>query len=127
MIALRTVLLHHTGAPQGDHFDWLLEDPRTTQQPAAPLWTGRVVHPSSLWHSLRMWDLIPLPPHRHDYLTYEGPLTDNRGSVKRVDQGTFTAEEWADDHIVISVKMNLFTGNVDLRRTGPERWQAALK
>lgn len=127
MATLRTVLLHHTGAPQGDHYDWLLEDLRLTQDPNARLWAARVAHTTSHWHSLRMWDLTPLPPHRREYLTYEGPLTDNRGSIARVDQGTFTASEWSDDRIVIDVKMNLFTGVVELRRTSPERWQAALK
>ncbi|WP_164103554.1 DNA polymerase ligase N-terminal domain-containing protein [Candidatus Laterigemmans baculatus] len=30
----------------------------------------------------------PLPPHRIAYLDYEGPVSENRGSVRRVARGT---------------------------------------
>lgn len=127
MLVLQTVVLHHTGAPQGDHYDWLLEDPRRMQDPVTALWAARVTQPLSQWNILRMWDLTPLPPHRRDYLTYEGPLTDNRGSVSRVDQGTFTSTEWTDDRLVIDVKMNRFAGTVELQRLGADKWQAKLR
>src|ERR1700755_874015 len=32
----------------------------------------------------------PLAPHRKLYLDYEGPVSGNRGQVKRFDGGTFT-------------------------------------
>ena len=53
-------------------------------------------------HALRTWRLDriptvaatipaePLPDHRLAYLDYEGPVSGDRGSVKRVDAGEFT-------------------------------------
>lgn len=31
----------------------------------------------------------PLPDHRMEYLTYEGPVSNERGSVKRYDSGEY--------------------------------------
>ena len=31
----------------------------------------------------------PLAPHRLSYLDYTGPVSDNRGTVERIDSGTF--------------------------------------
>lgn len=36
--------------------------------------------------------LIPLENHRREYLTYEGPVSNNRGSVTRHAHGTWTGE-----------------------------------
>lgn len=35
-----------------------------------------------------------LPPHRPEYLDYEGPVSGNRGTVERWDQGEF---HWLSD------------------------------
>ena len=32
---------------------------------------------------------LALPDHRREYLTYEGPVSGNRGSVARWDEGTY--------------------------------------
>lgn len=32
---------------------------------------------------------VRLPDHRRHYLDYEGPISDDRGSVRRIDAGTF--------------------------------------
>ena len=34
-------------------------------------------------------EAAPLPDHRLAYLDYEGPVSGNRGSVRRIDSGTF--------------------------------------
>ena len=45
-----------------------------------------------------------LPDHRVAYLDYEGPVSDNRGSVQRVDRGDF---EWlASEDGIVSVRLN---------------------
>ena len=51
----------------------------------------------------RMIDAVPLPRHRRDYLTYEGPVSGNRGTVKRLDAGELCVDDvwppagqWAD-------------------------------
>ncbi|HLP85515.1 MAG TPA: hypothetical protein VK157_14295 [Phycisphaerales bacterium] len=75
---LQWVVLKHT-LPDGTwHYDWLFE-------PAAdaPLLTLRVNSP------LRTGEFPceRLPDHRRIYLTYEGPISNNRGHVTREQQG----------------------------------------
>ena len=38
-------------------------------------------------------EAVPLPDHRLAYLDYEGPVSGNRGSVRRIDSGTFSLIE----------------------------------
>jgi hypothetical protein len=77
---LRYVVLHHTGSGDGDHYDFMLEIPGnerllTWRVPTAPQkWGGDV-------------GAIRIADHRKAYLTYEGEISGNRGSVKRVDEG----------------------------------------
>jgi hypothetical protein len=87
--ALRYVVLRHDGIPD-PHFDLMFE-----LQPGAPLTTWR----SPLWPIDRRVILTPLPPHRRDYLDYEGPVSGGRGYVTRVAFGSFLlsmpdAETW---------------------------------
>lgn len=73
---LRYVVLHHTG--YGDaHFDLMFET-----ADGSPLATWR----SSTWPAIS--NLTSLADHRRMYLDYEGPVSDNRGHVKRVAAGT---------------------------------------
>lgn len=82
MPPLRFVVLEHAGTPTykpGTHWDLMLE------------WQGR----------LRTWEL-PTPPasgktivgraladHRLEYLSYEGPVSGERGTVRRWDAGEY--------------------------------------
>jgi hypothetical protein len=140
---LPTVLLRHDLGASG-HYDWLLADPRTAADPAARLWTARVQHPSSAWASLGSWDLESIAPHRRHYLTYEGPIgaggevdgsledaqakrgAADRGSVRRVDEGTFIPRVWDDDRFVIELLFRQFTGLVTAERVSPTLWRARL-
>lgn len=38
----------------------------------------------------------PLPDHRLVYLDYEGPISGDRGSVRRVDGGEYGVIEWSE-------------------------------
>ena len=67
------------------HWDLLLEDGEcclTWRLSAEP--TGA---------DSRRIEVEPMPPHRLVYLTYEGPVSGNRGTVTAWDRGTFT---WID-------------------------------
>jgi hypothetical protein len=70
----RCVVLHHTGVP-APHFDVLFE-----LSPDAPLPTWRAERwppePGDYW--------VRAPDHRPAYLTYEGPVSGDRGEVRRV-------------------------------------------
>ena len=76
----RFVILRHEirpGSDRGSHFDLMLEIGgmlRTwslSERPAA----GKVIQAGAL------------PDHRLAYLDYEGPVSGNRGSVSRVEEG----------------------------------------
>jgi len=119
---LPSVLLRHR-APRGSHHDWLLADPNV---PDAALWAGRVRLHSRHWRSLRGWYVQQIAPHRRRYLTYEGDLGGGRGTVERVDEGTFVTRQWEPDRILIDLTMAHCRGLVLLRRVGVHRWWAKV-
>lgn len=74
---MRYVVLHHTGWIE-DHFDLMLET-----NADGPLQTWRL----DAFPDARSF--TPLPAHRRAYLDYEGPVSNNRGRVKRVAVGDY--------------------------------------
>lgn len=84
-MALRYVILHHTGVAS-PHFDFMFE-----MEPEADLTTFRCPiwppSPGEIWEEL--------PEHRRAYLEYEGPVSNNRGHVRRIDAGLI-------DHVVLA-------------------------
>lgn len=79
--SVRYVVLRHDGIPE-PHFDFLIESA-----------LGREL---STWRT-ESWPprdgdvLQRLPDHRHAYLDYEGPLSGDRGQVRRVEAGVCAA------------------------------------
>ncbi|MDZ4817462.1 MAG: DNA polymerase ligase N-terminal domain-containing protein [Planctomycetota bacterium] len=78
----RFVVLEHTGTPDykpGVHWDFMLEDADSlrTWELAAPLTSDTPIA------------AIELPAHRLAYLEYEGPISQNRGNVRRFDCGEY--------------------------------------
>ena len=76
---------------------------------------------------LRTWRLLseptpgavlqaePLGDHRIEYLEFEGPLSGDRGRVRRVDAGTF---EWIAKEVarvVVNLNGERFVGRIELR------------
>jgi hypothetical protein len=129
---LATVLLRHT-LTTGCHYDWLLEDP------AAPPGRGllvavRIPRPSEHWHAATTAATaaavtmlaVALPPHRRRYLHYQGPLTDRRGHVVRVDAGRCRPLLWTDHRRVLAVTTPRFQGRVNWTRLTADRWQLAF-
>jgi len=78
---LRYAVLRHEDIPE-PHYDLLIEISRQ-----APLLTFRCDDWPPVAPPLRQGD------HRRIYLTYEGPISDNRGSVRRIAQGTIVILE----------------------------------
>lgn len=81
---MRYVILHHTGWIE-DHFDLMLETDDTS-----PLLTWRL----DRWPGPTTITL--LPPHRRAYLEYEGPVSNNRGEVRRVEAGSYATVQRSD-------------------------------
>jgi hypothetical protein len=99
------VLEHHWN---GVHWDLMLErgDGLRTWAIDAPIAAG-----------------IDLPAralgdHRSRYLDYEGAISGNRGEVRRLDRGLYTARLWTADRIRIELHGAQLWGPAELRRSG---------
>lgn len=79
---LRYVILHHTGIAE-PHYDLMFE-----REPGGALLTLR----SRVWPITVPTDVEPLPDHRRHYLDYEGPVSNRRGVVRRVQSGTYRGD-----------------------------------
>jgi len=93
MSTLRYVILRHDGIEQ-PHFDLMFET-----SPGSPLATWR----SSQWPIRDSISVEKLADHRQDYLTYEGAVSGDRGSVRRVEAGEFEVRDLGDDQWLIDL------------------------
>lgn len=85
--------------------------------------------------TLRTWRLLaePLPgrtveaealgDHRLAYLDYEGPVSGNRGCVRRWDAGTF---EWVEDSTALRLAGGRCRGEAVLEQTAGGKWTFAI-
>jgi hypothetical protein len=131
------VLLQHTLPDGGSHYDWMIDVPppaplRRRRGPTEPLdpdardlATFRVdvrIDQSRIDEFLA----TALPNHRRRYLTYQGPLSDGRGHVRRVAKGIVTRwDPQSDGSIDIRGTFGprdhrIYHGTPD--RTNPTRW-----
>lgn len=107
-MSARFVILHHR-TEGGEHWDLMLERGEsllTWQLQREPL------GPESL----------PIPArrigeHRKAYLTYEGPVSGNRGHVRRVDHGTMELLEAAGDRYAFELRGERLSGRFRLTAT----------
>ncbi|MCC7350946.1 MAG: hypothetical protein IT446_10275 [Phycisphaerales bacterium] len=74
---LRFVILHHQGI-ESPHYDLMIE---TAEGSALSTWR------LDRWPPADGDVVTPLPDHRRAYLDYEGPISDNRGHVRRIAAG----------------------------------------
>ena len=87
---------------------------------------------------LRTWRLAGVPrpgtpvaalasfDHRLAYLDYEGPVSGDRGRVRRVDAGTFAWEDDRDGRVVLRMEGGQFRGRAVLERGETGEWSLAL-
>jgi hypothetical protein len=105
----RFVVLYHElpeGSARASHWDLMLEQE-----------TG-----------LRTWALAELPApginvpcealaeHRLEYLDYEGPVSNGRGSVRRIDRGTYRVVSESADELRLEMCGERFVGHLRLVR-----------
>ena len=112
---LRYVVLRHEGIDD-PHFDVMFET-----SAGAPLKTFR----SPEWPIVRATKLTPLPDHRSAYLTYEGPISGERGVVRRIVAGTYEARPQWDDPAVFDVCL-IEPSRLHLWLVGPPHEEAWL-
>jgi len=87
------VVLRHEGIEQ-PHFDLMFQT-----APGSMLATWR----SPIWRPEKTVTLEKLPDHRQAYLTFEGEISGNRGTVRRVEQGICSVDK-ADQHWTIHLR-----------------------
>ncbi len=94
------------------HWDFMLEagDVLRTWRLEAPPTAGSMVRAA------------PLGDHRKLYLDYEGPVSGNRGSVKRWDHGTFTGRTEEGGRISVELSGERCRGMVLLERSPAGEW-----
>ena len=125
MLRVPTALLLHQ-TPTSRHHDWLIGGPDYLSDPRSRLWTARVGPGCQVWRKVGVFDLLQLPHHRRAYLRYQGPLTGGRGHVKRVDLGQAVILLWRERRIVLDVKLEHFTGLIELTRVGVPAWRGRV-
>lgn len=114
----RFVILEHD-SPRGRHWDFLLETGvaltawALTQSPDAP---GAI-------------DADSLADHRIEYLDYEGPVSGDRGTVRRWDAGIYRLERQTERELVLALEGRRLCGTATLSRPtdDPRRWQFEMK
>ncbi len=110
----RFVVLEHELPPESgrtNHWDLLLEQP--------PVWGGMLLsfeasNPPAEWGPPTA--VLKLPDHRPLYLSYEGPISGNRGSVRRVLEGQIRWLEKTEELLSLNFQpaRNSSSSNADL-------------
>ena len=123
----RFVLLRHecpNDIPKPSHWDFMLERDGvlcTWELRALPLqWSNSEDTAEEAMQVTR------LPDHRIDYLEYEGPVSNNRGSVSRVDSGTFEFVRQGDNYWEVRLLGAKVRGSVRLESLGDSWTMTAL-
>jgi hypothetical protein len=109
------VILEHDH-PAGRHYDFMLEigDVLKTWSFAEPPAAG--VEQTA----------VLLPDHRLAYLDYEGPVSGNRGSVKRWDRGEFELLAQTDESVFVKLLGKKIHGHATLTMQpgNPTSWRS---
>jgi hypothetical protein len=92
---VRWVVLHHTGVAE-PHFDLMYEE-----NPDGLLTTWRVPE----WPVRQYVLCTELGVHRHDYLEYEGRVSQDRGEVHRVAAGMCRVETLLTRNVAIHIEL----------------------
>jgi hypothetical protein len=115
----RFVILEHVW--NGVHWDFMIEQGSGLRTWAidAPIVTGADL--PARW----------LPDHRLAYLDYEGPVSGERGWVRRIDRGTYRILEHSEARLRLALWGCQLVGEVVLNRsrdesTGSESWTFRL-
>jgi hypothetical protein len=102
----RYVVLEHRW--DGVHWDFMLED-------GDRLRTWAIVAPITASGDL---PARALPDHRLIYLDYEGPVSGNRGIVRRWDRGVYEVRTWSSDRVQVELAGGQLVGTASLWTVG---------
>jgi hypothetical protein len=110
------VLLRHTGSRLGEHYDLMLETRDGTEMEESSLWALSSHSCPRLQDHRLEWRTHGF--HRRRYLFFEGPLSNNRGQLRRIDAGVYSVRGHGG-RLRISLNGLSIRGDYDLfRRQG---------
>lgn len=102
---------------RASHFDLMLQQCdqlRTWAIPQLPL-------------SDRAVQGLQLPPHRLKYLHFEGDISGNRGSVRRIDRGEYTMIVEQTDRLEIAIDGQVLSGKLQfVALPTPQLWEISF-
>lgn len=108
---MQFALLHHDTAGSAldrpDHWDFMIEIPGAAEHQALRTWalTSQLQAGATI-------QAVELPPHRLQYLSYEGPVSENRGCVRRVDRGSYELLSSDADSLVLHLAGSALVGQL---------------
>lgn len=108
---MKYVIHHHTGHPtEKAHFDFMIEENET-------LLTWRLSE-NAMKNFLAGIKVFAqrIADHRKKYLTYEGPITCDRGMVKIVDKGECTALHIDENVQQYAIKGLILHGSLSIQK-----------
>lgn len=126
----RFVLLRHECPPdwqKPSHWDLMLERDQVLETwqlielPAS--WAQQLGLPMT--NASEVVPAVRLPDHRIAYLDYEGPISENRGSVHQCDQGSYEFLSQEEESSVLTLSGAALESTVGLTQEN-ENWQLAV-
>jgi len=109
----RFVIQRHSAA-DGLHWDWMLEG-------EGGLWTWRVALPPGEIGAEPV-EAERIHEHPLRFLTYEGPVQKNTGSVKIEDSGAISLMEISDGRVVFGLEGRVLSGQFEFHRQPQGGW-----
>jgi hypothetical protein len=119
----RFAVLYHDlppNSPRGSHYDFMLE-----QQGALRTWALDAAPDSRAEQ-----EATALADHRLAYLTYEGAVSGDRGTVTQWDAGVYELECASENEVRCLLRGRRLQGTVQLQRepqAGDQRWRFRFK
>jgi hypothetical protein len=134
---MRFVVLHHVMSPtashqetRATHWDLMLEQDgvlRTWALACDPLEANasKKKAPTAIEQIIA----TPLADHRIEYLTFEGPISGDRGSVRRVEAGDYVLIRETDDELIARLAGSQLRGTMHLKciDRAAQRWTFTLE
>jgi len=122
----QSVILEHQ-LPGGEfHFDWMIDQPEIANEHRLLCWRCgvRPDSPDSIGFIAQR-----LSNHRVEYLSYEGPISGDRGEVRRVASGEVVEFSLQKTGVVVEIRWNFgsvaYLGQPDSSMT--DRWKFACR
>lgn len=100
------VLLEHT-TQNGVHWDLIIEVPGRKSLPTWRLRRNPLAHAGEI-------PAEPIADHRRLFLDYEGPLRDDRGSVRRLDHGDAEVQQFDAGRLAATLHGERLRGEIEI-------------